>query len=166
MITTTAPPGTPGRPRRRRRRGGAVAVELTFSIVFVVLPMLCGIWEIGCLLDAQQTLAEAVREGGRQAASGQMTNTQVLMVVLQYLTNAGVSTSGVTVTIVNSGSGADASQATILDPLTVSATLPFANVDWSTTQQFVSDKSVLSASSLWYSAKDAPYAAPPTAPSQ
>ncbi len=152
--------------RARRRRRGAVAVELTFSIVFVVLPMLCGIWEIGCLLDAQQSLQEAVREGGRQAATGQMTNSQVAQVVLQYLINSNVSISNVSVTVVNSGSGADSSQANMLDPLTVSATLPFANVDWSTTQQFVSDKAVLSASSLWYSAKDAPYAAPPAAPVQ
>ena len=54
----------------RSRRRGAVAVELTLTLCFIVIPMLLGIWEIGCLLDAQQTLVEAVREGGRQAATG------------------------------------------------------------------------------------------------
>ena len=51
--------------------------------------------EIQGELDAQQTLTEAVREGGRQAASGQMTAAQVQQVVLLHLSNSGVSTSNV-----------------------------------------------------------------------
>lgn len=154
------------RSNRKRLRRGAVAVELALTMTFVLMPMLMGVWEIGCLLDAQQTLVEAVREGGRQAATGKMTNAQVQQVVLLYMTNAGVNTTGAVVTVVNTGSGADASQATQLDPLVVSATLPFVNVDWSMTGQFVSDKTVMSASCQWYSAKDTPYAAPPAAPVQ
>jgi Flp pilus assembly protein TadG len=154
------------RPRTRPRRRGAVAVELTLSMIFLILPMLFGTWEIGCLLDAQQTLTEAVREGGRQAASGAMTNAQVQQVVLQYLSNAGVRTTNVTVTVTDMVGGADVSQAAQLDPIVVSATLPFANVDWSSTGQFVSRTAILSASCEWYSAKDAPYAAPPPAPVQ
>ena len=156
----------PPRPRRR----GAVAVELALTLCFVIIPMLLGIWEVGCLLDAQQTLVSAVREGGRQAATGAMTNAQVQQVILDYLKQAYPSntniTNGVIVTVTNSGSGADASNATQLDPLTVSATLPYRNVDWSFTQQFVSDSSTLSTSCLWYSAKDIPYAAPQPAPAQ
>ncbi|WP_435011139.1 TadE/TadG family type IV pilus assembly protein [Tundrisphaera lichenicola] len=152
------------RPTRRRR--GAVAVELALSMVLVILPMLFGIWEIGCLLDAQQTLTSAVREGGRQAASGAMTNAQVRQVVLQYLSNAGVSTTNVVVTVTNTGSGTDVSLATQLDPIIVSATLPFANVDWSSTGQFVPRTATLTASCQWYSAKDIPYASPPAAPLQ
>ena len=49
---------------------GAVAVELALTLFLVIVPMLLGIWEIGCLLNAQQTLVEAVREGGRQASTG------------------------------------------------------------------------------------------------
>jgi Flp pilus assembly protein TadG len=143
-----------------------VAVELAMTLCFLILPMLVGIWEIGCLLDAQQTLVSAVREGGRQAATGTMTNAQVQQVVLQYLSNAGVNTTNVVVTVTNGGSGADASAAAQLDPLTVSATLPFRNVDWTFTQQFVSDSSTLSTSSQWYSAKDTPYTVPQTGPDQ
>jgi hypothetical protein len=47
----------------RPRRRAAVAVELAVTLAFLIAPMLVGIWEIGCLLDAQQTLVEAVREG-------------------------------------------------------------------------------------------------------
>ena len=147
------------KPRDPRRRG-AVAVELALTMSFLLLPMMIGVWEIGCLLDAQQTLVEAVREGGRQAATGKMTNVQVQHVVLSYLNNAGVNTTGAVVTVVNLGSGADASEATQLDPLVISVSLPFGNVDWSATGQFVSDSSVMSASCQWYSAKDTTYAAP------
>jgi Flp pilus assembly protein TadG len=150
------------RPRKRR---GAVAVELALTFSLVIVPMLLGIWEIGCLLDAQSSLVEAVREGGRQAATGQMTNAQIQQVVLQYMTEAYPNspniTNGMVVTVVNTGSGADASQALQLDPLTVTATLPFRNVDWSFTQKYVSDSSTLTTSCQWLSAKDTAYPPPP-----
>lgn len=148
------------------RRKGGVALELALSLALVIVPMLLGIWEIGCLLDAQQTLIEAVREGGRQAASGQMTDAQVRQVVLLHLGNSGVSTANVAVSVTNSGSGADASIAAQLDPLTVSATLPYANVSWLTTSMFVPTSAILNASSLWFSNKDVPYSVQATAPAQ
>jgi Flp pilus assembly protein TadG len=167
MMAPTVPVGQAVVTRGRRKpRRGAVAVELALTMCLLIIPMLLGIWEIGCLLDAQQSLVEAVREGGRQAATGQMTNAQVQQVVLSYLQNANVTTTGVVVTVTNLGSGADASQAAQLDPLLVSATLPFRNVDWSLTQKYVSDSSVLSTSCLWYSSKDVPYTVPQTGPVQ
>jgi Flp pilus assembly protein TadG len=152
------------RPRRRRR--GAVAVELALSVSLVIVPMLLGIWEISCLLTAQQTLVEAVREGGRQASTGLMTNAQVQQSVIQYLSVAGVNTTNVVVTVTNTGTGADASQAAQLDPLIVSASLPYKNVDWTFTQKYVSDSSVLTTSCRFNSMVDTPYAAPPAAPTQ
>jgi Flp pilus assembly protein TadG len=149
----------------RSRSRGAVAVELALTLCFVIIPMLLGIWEIGCLLDAQQTLVEAVREGGRQAATGTMTDSQVQQVVLQYLSNAGVNTSNVTVTVTDTNGG-DVSNAQQLDPLVVTATLPFINVDWSKTGQYVSDSRILTATCQWYSNKDAPYTVSSTAPIQ
>jgi len=154
-----------GKSRTRNRRG-AVAIELALTLSFVIVPMLLGIWEIGCLLNAQQTLVEAVREGGRQASTGLMTDAQVQQVVLQYLTVAGVNTSNVVVTVTNTGTGADASVAAQLDPLVISATLPFKNVDWTFTQKYVSDSSTLTTSCQFNSMNDIPYAAPPAAPAQ
>jgi Flp pilus assembly protein TadG len=154
------------RTRRSTRRRAAVAVELALSFSLVVVPMLLGIFEIGCLLDASQTLVAAAREGGRQAASGLFTNAQVQQIVTQYLTSTGVNTNGIVITIVNTGSGADASDALSNDPLVITVTLPFKNVDWSFTQQFVSDSSTFSTSCTWYSNKDAPYTVSSTAPTQ
>lgn len=163
MIAKTIQDGrtiVTARPRRR----GAVAVELAITLGFVITPMLVGIWEIGCLLDAQQTLVQAAREGGRQASTGLMTNDQVKQVVLSYLSDAGVNTANVVVTVTNTGSGADAASAAQLDPLIVTAVLPFKNVDWTLTQKYVSDASTLTASCQWTSAKDVPYTVSATGP--
>ncbi len=152
-----------GRPRRRK---GAVAVELALSFSLVLVPMLLGIFEIGCLLDASQTLVAAAREGGRQAATGLLTNAQVQQVVIQYLSATGVSTTGVVVTVTNTGSGSDASQALSNDPLVITVTLPYKNVDWTFTQQFVKDTSTFSTSCTWYSNRDSAYTVSSTAPTQ
>ncbi len=128
--------------------------------------MMLGIFEIGCLLDASQTVVAATREGGRQAATGLLTNAQVQQVVLTYLQATGVNTNGVTVTVVNTGSGNDASLALTNDPIVVTVTLPFKNVDWSFTQKFVSDSSSFTTSLTWYSNNDAPLTVTPTAPTQ
>jgi Flp pilus assembly protein TadG len=151
---------------RNQHPRGAVAVELALTLCFLIIPMLLGIWEIGCLLTAQQTLVEAVREGGRQASTGLITDAQVQQVVIQYLSAAGVNTNNVVVTVTNTGSGADASQAQQLDPLVITATLPFKNVDWSFTQKYVSDNSIMSTYCTFYSMVDTPYTVSATAPTQ
>ncbi|MBV8684955.1 MAG: pilus assembly protein, partial [Caulobacteraceae bacterium] len=56
--------------------------------------LLMGIIEVGRLIEMQQVLSNAVREGARQAATGQLNNTQVQAVVTQYITVAGFSNSG------------------------------------------------------------------------
>jgi Flp pilus assembly protein TadG len=154
------------RSNRPRRHQGAVAVELALSMSLVIIPMLLGIFEIGCLLDANQTLVAAAREGGRQAATGTLTNAQVQQSVITYLQATGVNTTGVTVSVVNTGSGNDASQALANDPLVITVTLPFKNVDWSFTQKFVSDSSSFSTSCTWYSNNDTAYTVNTNAPTQ
>ncbi len=151
---------------RSGRRRGAVAVELALAMTLVLLPMLLGIFEISSLLDASQTLVGAAREGGRLAATGLYTNSQVQQIVTTYLQATGVNTTGITVTVVNTGSGADASVALTNDPIVVTVSLPYKNVDWSFTQQFVSDSSRFSTSCTWYSNNDTAYAVSPTAPTQ
>ena len=95
-----------------------------------------------------------------------MTNAQIQQVVIKYLNVAGVNTANMVVTVTNTGSGLDASLANQLDPLVVSATLPYKNVDWTFTQKYVSDSSNLTTSCQFYSMRDTAYAVPPTAPSQ
>ncbi len=151
---------------RFARVRGAVAVELTLSFSLVIIPMLLGIFEIGCLLDASQTLVGAAREGGRQAATGLLTDAQVKQVVTTYLNATGVNTNGIVVTVTNTTSGLDASVANTNDALVITVSLPFKNVDWSFTQKFVSDSSTFSTSCTWYSNNDTAYTVSSTAPTQ
>jgi Flp pilus assembly protein TadG len=73
----------------RTPRRAAAAVELLFTMpVFFVL--LVGIWEVGRLVELQQVVNNAAREGARQASSGKYTAAQVQQAVLAYLTNSGL----------------------------------------------------------------------------
>src|SRR5262249_35393996 len=82
-----------------RRRRAAAAVELAILLPTVLVPLLLGIWEMGRIVEAQQILDNAAREGARQATTGKKTNSQVTQVVLQYLTNAGLATTDATNTV-------------------------------------------------------------------
>lgn len=154
---------------RRSERRGAVALELVLVMSFMLVPLLVGIWEIGALLSAQQTLAESVREAGRQAASGSLTNAQVQQVVLSYLqyglSSTTFNTSDVVVTVSVSGGG-DASTAVQLTPITVTATVPFSDVNWSMSGYFVQNSMRLTATSIWNSANDISFPAPTAGPVQ
>jgi Flp pilus assembly protein TadG len=114
------------RPPRRR---GAAAVELALLLPFVLLPLLYGMWVMGRVVEVQQVVANAAREGGRAASTGQYTNAQVQQIVLNYLTSCGINTTGVTPQV-SSASGNDVSQAKQLEVLTVSLSVPYTNVQW------------------------------------
>ena len=75
--------------RARGRRGGAASVELliTAPIFFVLL---VGVWEVGRLVELQQIVNNAAREGARQASSGKYSTAQIQGAVTTYLTNAGL----------------------------------------------------------------------------
>jgi Flp pilus assembly protein TadG len=62
-------------PHRGHRRGIA-AVELALLLPFLLM-LLLGTWEVGRMLQIQQSLTNAAREGGRQASTGLLTNSQV-----------------------------------------------------------------------------------------
>jgi Flp pilus assembly protein TadG len=40
----------------------------------LILSIVAGLWEVGRVVEVQQLLANAAREAGRQAATGQYTN--------------------------------------------------------------------------------------------
>src|SRR5262249_27198087 len=81
------------------RRHGSAAVEFAVTALFLV-PLLVGLWEVGRLVEVQQLLANAAREGGRQASTGNVNAAGVQATVVSYLTrnNIPCSTSNVTVT--------------------------------------------------------------------
>jgi len=61
MIVRTRVPG---------RRSGAAAVEFALVLAIVLMPLLTGIWEVGRLVQVQQIVANAAREGARLASQG------------------------------------------------------------------------------------------------
>ena len=100
---------------RRPTRRGVASVELAAVFLFVVVPLLIGVWEVGRLVQVQQVVANSAREGARLAAQGYTINgfaspTQIMVnsgspnvhdSVYQYLYAAGLTNlqpSDVTVT--------------------------------------------------------------------
>src|ERR1700730_9194464 len=78
-------------------RGASASVELAL-LSPVLLALLFGVWEVGRLVQMQQIVDNAAREGARQAARGDLTSAQVQSAVLNYLRDAGINTTGVTFT--------------------------------------------------------------------
>ena len=53
-----------------RVRGGAASVEFAVCMIFVLFPLMVGIWEAGRAVQIQQMVSTAAREGARLAAQG------------------------------------------------------------------------------------------------
>ncbi|MBM4072949.1 MAG: pilus assembly protein [Planctomycetes bacterium] len=141
-----------GEPRR-----GIAAVEMAI-VLPVVLLLLVGIWEVGRLVEVQQLLTNAAREGGRQASTGVKSSSEVTDVVVRYLQQNGiksVAASDVSVTNITSGSRPEPNAANQLDQFRVSVSIPFDSVRWVLLSQ-VSSVKTLTASSEWYSMRDIP----------
>jgi Flp pilus assembly protein TadG len=157
----------------RTRRPGVAAVELAILLPLILLPVMFGLWEIGRLVQIQQIVANSVREGARAASTGEYTNSQVKTVVTNYLTNAGISTTGVTPTVTNVTRGGDVSSPTLnlggtvkqLDSLQVSVSVPFSNVRWIALNYFVSSGTTLDATANTVSMVNVPLTIPQTIPS-
>lgn len=72
--------------RRSRvlRRTGTASVEAAVVLNFVLLPLMIGVWEMGRVVQAQQVVANAAREGARLAAQGRtVTRTGVRTITVQ-----------------------------------------------------------------------------------
>jgi Flp pilus assembly protein TadG len=155
---------SPACPDRRR---GTAAVE--FAVVLVLLmPLLVGLWEVGRLVEVQQILANAAREGGRAAAAGKKTPAQIQTDVVAHLADSGimvnkggtwktVTASDVTITVTNltNSSRPDPSTANQLDHFQVQVTIPFNSVRWVLLSQ-LTNVTTMSATADWYSMKDVP----------
>jgi Flp pilus assembly protein TadG len=146
-------------------RPGAAAVEFALLSPLIVA-LLLGVWEVGRLIQVNQILSNAAREGGRQASTGLMTNAQVQTAVLQYLQRAGLPTTNATVTVTNlTNSSLDATAANQLDQFRITVTLPAADVKWVALSLVTNSSSTLSATVVWYSLRDQDYPSNITPPS-
>ena len=86
------------RPVRPEPRRGTAAVEFGVSALFLI-PLLIGLWEVGRMVEVQQLLANAAREGGRQASTGNVNTAGVQSVVASYLSRNGISCTSSNVTV-------------------------------------------------------------------
>jgi Flp pilus assembly protein TadG len=151
--------------KKNARQRGAAAVELGLSLpLFLIL--ISGVWEVGRIVEVQQVLSNAAREGGRQASSGLITTSAVQQVVSSYVKLAlndndstgatGVArTQNLTVTVSDvTNPNTDPSVATQLDVFQVTVTLPFKDVRWVNLPLVTTDSTILTGQATWYSMKD------------
>ncbi len=152
--------------RPRSRRHGSACIEFAVVLLFVV-PLLLGVWEVGRLVEVEQHLNNAVREGARQASTANVNTAGVQQVVVNYLNANGIpcSTSNVTVTNKTSSSRNDPTTANQLDQIEVSVSIPFNNVRWVLLNQITPVQN-LTASTEFYSMRDVPLSINTTIPLQ
>lgn len=130
-------------PARARARRGAIVVEAAV-ILPVLLVMMLGIWEVGRIIQLQQIISNAAREGARLAAAGKLNGSDVTVAMVQqdvrdYLTTTGFPTAAVSGAVISvtpiSGTWTDPSDAAPLDLFRLSVQIPsgpaFESLRWS-----------------------------------
>jgi Flp pilus assembly protein TadG len=156
-----------------RRQTGSATVELVVALP-VMVGLMLGIWEVGRLVEVQQIMSNAAREGVRQAATGNYTAAQVTTIVNNYLTNAGINNSGSNVYIYNltqdptptSGQASDdPTAANQLEHLHLILTLPFSNVKWAVVNKKMTSVTTITATADFDCLKDKPLTVDSTLPS-
>jgi Flp pilus assembly protein TadG len=142
------------------QRCGTAAVELAV-VAPLVLILLVGLLQVGQLVQTNQILSNAAREGARKASTGINTYADVQTTVQNYLTNSGITNqTGLTVTVYNvtqsnAGPTYDPSTATWLDQLQVTVTLPYSNVQLAPFSP--PPATIMTAQAVWFSAQDQAY---------
>lgn len=157
--------------RRRSRltspRSAVATVELAIVLPFILIPFFVMLIQFGRLVEAQQVVVNAAREGGRQVSTGTKSVSEVETSVLNYLNRMGVPTNTVpaptvTVTPLN-GAPADPRNADQLEAYRVTVTVPFvgtgaSRISWTDIafQQTFFSNIMISSQCDWYSMKDIP----------
>src|SRR5207248_11412437 len=145
----------PAAATRSPSRPAIAAVE--FALVAPVLLMfIIGMWEVGRLIEVTQILANAAREAARQASAGQLGPSEVTTLVQQYLAREGVPSANAACVIKNKGFAGNPSpadddprDATDLDQLQVTVTLPFRDVRIINLPLVTNDATMLSTQATW-----------------
>ena len=147
-----------------RCRSGAAAVEAAFVLTILMI-LLLGAWEGSRLIEVEQILCNSAREGARQAASGQLTASQVQTVVTNYLQDAGLPITNVVVTVSDvTNPGTDPTAASEFDNLNVTVTIPFKDVRWTGAVLVTKASTTLTAQANWFSENGAAYPGSVTVP--
>jgi Flp pilus assembly protein TadG len=165
----------------RRRRDGSAAVELAF-VAPILMTVLFGLWEIGRMIQLQQVLSNAAREGARVAAQGLTINrtsspTQIHVstgdpnvktTVVNYLKQAGLSLADSDVTVSFTYLTGDTGktepyQASKGQQFQVTVSVPMASLRWTPfAAPFTPD--TMTAVVVWTSLVDDPFTLDTTLP--
>ncbi|MBX7075652.1 MAG: pilus assembly protein [Pirellulales bacterium] len=151
---------------RRNSRRAVVAVEAAM-VLPVLIVLLFGVWEVGRLVQVQQLLTNAAREGARAAAGGYINGTPVSTTTVEnnvrtYLYASGLPSTAVLGTQVNvtnlsGNSWTHPSDALPLDAFRVTVTIPsgapFDSLRWALVNR-ITGVTQMSASVDWRSATD------------
>ena len=124
----------------------------------MVIALVVGLLTVGRMVQMTEIISNAAREGARRASTGINTYSDVQTTVANYLTNAGITNqTGLTVTVYDGASGPsfDPSTAVCLDQLTVTVTLPYANIQLAPLPMPAG--TVISGRAVWYSNQDKAY---------
>ena len=149
-----------------QKRRGVVAVEAAIVLPVLIIVMF-GTWEVGRLIQVNQIVTNAAREGARLAAGGYVngtpiTSTMVQQAVRDYMTAAGLPTAastGATVALTCNASPTwiNPSDALPLDRFQVQVSIPagtaFNSMAWSLATRFTG-VSTMSVTVNWMSLND------------
>ena len=192
LLESPASSDVDSRAPRTRRRGGTAAVEFAVCLPWIMF-LLFGIWEVGRMVEVNQVMWGATREGARQCSVGsdniQTITTNVLVYLMNAEPNAFNIPAGTTITLTKSGSTTvtvvasnggsqvctmkyqnithpsqnDPTTASQNDKFMLSLSLPYHNIAWVNGGFFMGDPT-LSATVYWYSLIDTPIVVNPTLP--
>jgi len=151
-------------------------VEAAFVLPFLIIIMM-GIWEVGRMLQVNEIITNAAREGARVAAGGVSNNIPVTVAMVQtqvkdYMTAAGLPTAavnGATITLTNlsSNTWTDPSDALPLDAFRVTVSIPagtaYNSLRWNLFTA-LTGKTSLTLSANWLSANDSKVSVSSTLP--
>jgi Flp pilus assembly protein TadG len=148
---------------RFQNRRGAVAVEAAMTLP-LLLTLMLGVWEVGRMIQVQQILVNAAREGARLAGGGYVNGTPVTSAMVQqasrdYMTAAGLPAAAISGSAVNlvcqaSPTWSDPSAALPLDKFQVTVSIPsgtaFNSLRWNLLNK-ITTLSQISATVNWQS---------------
>ena len=135
-------------PRRTHRcRSGAAILEMAITLM-VLLSLSFGTVEFGYFFFLKNSVQAAAREGARAGILPGGTNTHVTTAVNQTLTSAGLNSANYTVTVKVNGVVANASTASVGQPVEVSVTATWGTVGMRPLGLISSSKTVLGAANM------------------
>lgn len=126
-------------------RHGTATIE--FAVVApLILLLLVGIWEVGRMLEVQQLMVNAAREGGRQATAGTPKG-QIADQVRTYLRNAGLPAdvaNKATVSLDNTWKTPQDNPAYL-----VRVSVPLRDLRWTTLNLVTNENTTLTGEAVW-----------------